>query len=99
MIDPVTAAALGYILVLFGAGASAERRFAATDPLLSVPTWVRAVVAGLALGGPWLVYFAGLLPVSDDAVAHAVVLTAALVLWVLAERLVGVADRGGAGAC
>jgi len=99
VIDPVTAVALGYILVLFGAGASAERRFATTDPLLSVPTWVRAVVAGLALGGPWLVYFAGLLPVSDGAVAHAVVLTAALVLWVLAERLVGVTDRGGAGAC
>ncbi|SFR34295.1 hypothetical protein [Halorubrum sodomense] len=99
MIEPVTAVALGYILVLFAVGAYAERRFAAADPLLSVPGWVRTVVAGLALGGPWLVYFAGLLPVSDGAVAHAVVLTAALVLWVLAERLVGVVDGGGAGAC
>jgi uncharacterized membrane protein len=99
MIDPVTAVALGYILVLFAVAVAAERRLAATEPLVSAPAWVRTVVAGLALGGPWLVYFADLLPVSDSAVAHAVVLTVTVVLWMSANRLVGVADQDGAGAC
>ena len=99
MIDPVTAAAFGYILALFAVGVYVERRLAGTDPLLTAPAWVRAVVGGLALGGPWLVYFADLLPVSDGVVAHAVVLTAAAVLWISAERLVGVAGQGGASAC
>jgi FtsH-binding integral membrane protein len=99
MIDPVAAAAFGYILALFAVAVYVERRLAGTDPLLNVPVWVRTVVGGLALGGPWLVYFADLLPVSDGVVAHAVVLTAAAVLWMSAERLVGVAGQGGASAC
>jgi FtsH-binding integral membrane protein len=99
VIDPVTAVGFGYILALFAVAFYVERRLAGTDPLLNVPAWVRAVVGGLALGGPWLVYFADLLPVSDGVVAHAVVLTAAAVLWMSAERLVGVAGQGGASAC
>ena len=99
MIDPIAAATFGYVLALFAVAVYVERRLAGTDPLLNVPVWVRTVVGGLALGGPWLVYFADLLPVSDGVVAHAVVLTAAAVLWISAERLVGIAGQSGAGAC
>ncbi|MEZ3163143.1 hypothetical protein ABNG03_00805 [Halorubrum sp. RMP-47] len=99
MIELDTAAALGYILVLFAVAVYAERRLEAFDPLWSAPGWIRTVIASLAIGGPWLVYFADLLPVSDGAVAYAVVLTATTVLWLAADRAVGVATQGGAGAC
>jgi hypothetical protein len=99
MIEPIAAAAIGYILLLFAVGVYAARRFAAAEPLLDSPTGVRAVIGGLALGGPWLVYYADLLPISSGPSAHAVVLTAVLVLWLSAERLVGVTEQSDTGAC
>jgi len=98
MIGP-TVAAIGYILVLFAVAVSIARRLGTTEPLVDAPPLVRAALGGLALGGPWLLYWADLLPVADGATAHAVVLTAVMVLWLSAERLVGVTDQGGAGAC
>lgn len=99
MIEPITAAALGYILVLFAVGLYAAGLLAGTEPLLDSPTWVRAAVGGLALGGPWLVYYADLLPVSDGPSAHAVVLTAGLGLWLAGERLFGITGQNDVGLC
>jgi hypothetical protein len=99
MSELIATAAMGYILMLFAVGISAARLLAGTEPLLDSPTWVRAAVGGLALGGPWLVYRADVLPVSDGPPAHAVVLTAVLGLWLAAERLFGITGRSDTGAC
>lgn len=99
MSDLIATAAMGYILMLFAVGIYAARLLTATNPVVDSPTWVRAAIGGLALGGPWLVYYADLLPVSDGPSAHAVVLTAVLGLWLAAERLFGITGQSGTGAC
>jgi hypothetical protein len=88
----------GYPVVLFVVGFAIERRLGGREPFVSVPVWVRALVGGVALGGPWLLYYRGFL--RGLVVPHEtfVPLTLAVVLWLAAERLVGVTARQ-RGAC
>jgi hypothetical protein len=99
MTSPVAIGAIVYLFALIPAMAYVERRVAATEPLIDAPSWVRTSSSALAIGGPWLVYFADLVPGSDGAVAIAAVGTAAAVLWLAADRLVGVIDQGSTSVC
>lgn len=84
---------LGYPLVLFAVGLFVARRIGDADPLVSVPTGVRALVGAMALGGPWLLYFSGYLSGLALPADTFVPLTLAVVLWLGADRLVGVTAR------
>ena len=85
--------ALGYPLVLFVVAFLIEERIGAAEPVFAVPHWLRVLVGGAALGGPWLLYWNGYL---DGVVVEFdlfVPLTLGFVLWLGLDRLVGVARR------
>lgn len=84
---------LGYPLVLLIVGFVVAQRLGDGEPLVSVPTWVRAIVGGVALGGPWLLYWSGFLRGLAIPADSFVPLTLAVVLWLGTDRLVGVTDR------
>lgn len=75
-------------------GVLAERRVMGNETLLSVPRWIQTLLAGLALGGPWLLYFEGVIrtPVVDGLVAT---LAASCALWLLVMKTVGVGGARG----
>lgn len=84
----------GYPLALFVIGFLIERRLQDTAPMFSISEWVRVIAAGVALGGPWLLYWSGYLrglPVPADSF---IPLTLAVVLWLMVTRLFGVGTRG-----
>lgn len=85
---------LGYPIGLFVVGISLARRLGGADPLVSVPTWIRALVGGMALGGPWLLYWSGYLRGLAVPADSFVPLTLAVVLWLGADRLVGMTAHG-----
>jgi hypothetical protein len=81
---------LGASCALIVIGYVAERRIPETEPLVSVPDWVAALVGGLGLSLPFVVFvWEDLLTVSfvDDLVAA---LAASLVLWLVSVRLLGI---------
>lgn len=75
---------LGLMLVLVVIGVAIERDGRVEARRRSLPGWLQTIVGGLALGGPWLLYFRGILP---EAVAGGtidgivVTLAISLVLW------------------
>lgn len=91
------ALAVGALVAIIAAGVAAERFLRPLDPLIPVSQPTKVLVLGTALGGPFALHSQGLVPVSDgwDLVAT---LALALVLYVPAARLVGVAEGIGSGA-
>lgn len=75
------------------------RRVDTAEPLVDAPRWVRIAAGALALGGPWLVESAVVVPGLGDPVAAVVTLTSTIALWLVADRVVGIVDRDGASAC
>ncbi len=74
------------ILVLGSAGAQLVQR---TTPLVSVGRITRAVVLGLAAVGPFLLADAGVLPVASGVRREVTPLAVAVVLFLLAARVIG----------
>lgn len=91
------AAQLGFLALVFVVAFVVGRRVETPEGLISVPTWVQILLTGLALGGPWLLYYRGLLTVGllDDTI---VALTLSLALYLGAAAIVGT-GRGSRGAC
>ena len=56
------AANLGVMLLLFVAGLAIERDGRVEARRRGLSNWLRTVLGGLALGGPWLLYFEGVIP-------------------------------------
>lgn len=89
-------AQLGVVTALIVIGALAERRVMGNETLVSAPGWVQTVLAGLALAGPWFLYFQGLVP-STLVDGMILALAASLVLWLAVMKTTGVGGaRGGA---
>jgi hypothetical protein len=88
---------LGLVAALFVVAVVVERRMAAVEPLVSVPPLVASLVGGAALMAPFVLVWGGLLVVEvvDELV---VALGLSFVLWIAADRVVGVVSRG-SGSC
>jgi hypothetical protein len=93
------AVAVGYPVALFVVGFVVERRLEGVEPLLAVSDWARTLAGGIALAGPWLLYWNGHFGGLGVPVEVFVPLTLSLVLWIVATRLVGVTARGDGAAC
>jgi len=89
-------AQLGIVIALIVVGVLAERRVMGSETLVSVPGWVQTVLAGLALAGPWFLYFQGVVP-STLVDGLVLALATSLVLWLAVMKTTGVGGaRGGA---
>jgi len=85
---------LGIVALVFVVAFVVGRRVETPEGLIAVPTWVQVLLTGLALGGPWLLYFQGVLTVrllDDTIIAFAL----SLALYFGAAALVGVGDSRG----
>lgn len=73
------------LVVAFAVGRHVET----PEGVVSVPTWVKTLLAGLAIGGPWVLHAGGLLSVGlvDDTV---LTLTVSLGLYLAVATVVGV---------
>lgn len=90
---------IGYPVALFAIAFRVETRLRQREPLFSVSAVTRTLLGGLALGGPWSLYWGEYLPGLGDPLAVFVPLTLSFVLWIGADRLVGVIDRDRGQAC
>jgi hypothetical protein len=85
------------VALLLG-GIPLERRARRVGPLVRVPHAVRLLLVGGALGGPWLLADAGLLPAVPLVGSPVVPLALALAAYLAATVLVG-HGTGGASGC
>ncbi|MFB6205984.1 MAG: hypothetical protein ABEJ05_05600 [Haloglomus sp.] len=94
-----TAVQLGLLAALVVGGFALERVAVRAGPLVRVPTVVRVLLTGSALGGPWVLSDAGLLPTTPLVDEIITTLSVVLVSYVAVTVLVGRPAAGGPGPC
>ena len=79
----------GIVALVFVVAFAVGRRVETPEGAVSAPTWVKTALAGLAIGGPWVLHARGLLSVGlvDDTV---LTIAVSLGLYLAVAMVVGV---------